>query len=464
MNAFPLTVAACLFPLSFSLAETTQPDNPKSLVSYYRDLLLKSEKTKELVENKVYSTFKGRDGATLRNIRVKSFNEKEIVAQDINGRSLLLTYETAPQEWVDTLHIMSPEAYSIFLNLSESSGVSSAPQNSKNFSTNLGNEIFSDVVVVEGDVGNGTGFLCNVDGVSYIYTAAHVLSGNTRITIKDQKGNEFRSFDSLETAEGLDLLRLRLSETHPSGLDLATSTDDIKVGDKIAALGNGAGGGVIAPEWGEVMGISADFFEINADIVPGNSGGPVLEGTSKRAIGVVTHATQNEETIWTRNTRYTEIRRYAARIDKEHTWKEQSIGSFIGEGKAIAAYDKLTRLLFALCSLDAYTDGLRLGEEVSEGSGITIQQVLRENEDRTLVKNFERVNEYLSRYRGTMSKADARNRIVSIFRQAESLAQSTKREVGLPVTSSFHENEIKLSVEWREKAIERIKRRISRLD
>ena len=139
------------------------------------------------------------------------------------------------------------------------------------------------VLIIEGDQSVGTGFIASADGKKYLYTAAHVFSGNSKLTIKNTTGFTFKKFGPLEAAEGADLIRMEILDEVKDCLEIAPVDAAIRINTEIAALGNGGGTGVIAVEKGRILGTSADSLEVSAGIIQGNSGGPVVEvesGTS----------------------------------------------------------------------------------------------------------------------------------------------------------------------------------------
>ncbi len=66
------------------------------------------------------------------------------------------------------------------------------------------------VLIIEGDLSVGTGFIVAAGGKKYANTAAHVFSGNSKLTIRNASGTGFKKFGNLEGAEGADLVRLEI--------------------------------------------------------------------------------------------------------------------------------------------------------------------------------------------------------------------------------------------------------------
>ena len=203
------------------------------------------------------------------------------------------------------------------------------------------------IAVIEGDRSNGTGFFCRSEGQLYLYTAAHVLSGNARLQVKLRSGTLVRKFGALEAAEGADLVRLPVEEEVPHALDIAPEAGLAKVGDSVFASGNAGGGGTVGFEEGKIMGVGPVSIEIDAEVIQGNSGGPILDGKSRRALGVVTHLTAERKDQWAEKTRFSGVRRFGCRLDRHWDWKQVPIDVFLKEGKALLAIQEQSELMIA---------------------------------------------------------------------------------------------------------------------
>lgn len=188
------------------------------------------------------------------------------------------------------------------------------------------------VVVIEGDQGSGTGFLCHADGEVWVYTAAHVMSGNNRIKVRDHKGNIYQDFEFMECAEDADLVRLKPKNQELDGLKITPPGESPSVGDAVVAIGNSLGAGSLSGEPGKVISIEEDMWEVDTEIIPGNSGGPVLSLANQGVIGIVTHLIvpfQGESSLANKP----QTKRYAARLDKKREWRRMPISRFVKEWK-----------------------------------------------------------------------------------------------------------------------------------
>ncbi|MGC4016466.1 MAG: hypothetical protein QM755_18385 [Luteolibacter sp.] len=81
-----------------------------------------------------------------------------------------------------------------------------------------------------------------------LYTAAHVLSGNSKLDVRTTDGRVFTKFGAFEVAEAADMVRFTMLEEPPSAPP-EVATEGTKVGHPVFAIGNSGGGGVLAIAW-----------------------------------------------------------------------------------------------------------------------------------------------------------------------------------------------------------------------
>lgn len=149
---------------------------------------------------------------------------------------------------------------------------------------------------------DGSGFLCNVGGVTYIYTNVHNLDGAEKFEIADQNGIKYDDFDSVEVAAdgqafyekenfGGDVARIRLKTFREKALTIdETPLDNTRdTGRKILVTGNTKGRGEITKLDGNITGIvPRQIIDHNAATQVGNSGSPIVDAETFRVIGILT--------------------------------------------------------------------------------------------------------------------------------------------------------------------------------
>jgi putative serine protease PepD len=139
----------------------------------------------------------------------------------------------------------------------------------------------------------GSGFV--VDGEGHIVTAAHVVDGASKITIRFNDGTS-----AVATLQGMDdATDVAVLKVDPAGLKLHPlelgSSGALKVGDELAAIGSPFGY-ASSLSTGIVSGLDrtieapngftvAHAIQTDAALNPGNSGGPILDADG-RVVGV----------------------------------------------------------------------------------------------------------------------------------------------------------------------------------
>jgi S1-C subfamily serine protease len=153
----------------------------------------------------------------------------------------------------------------------------------------------------------GTGMVLTPNGE--VLTNNHVIAGATSIQVRDIGNGRTYPASVVGYSDSNDVAVLQLKGA--SGLSTVSigSTAKVSVGQKVVALGNAEGkGGTPAMATGTVTGLGAaidasdqgtgsvehltGMIRTNADIEPGDSGGPLLN-TSGQVIGMDTAASSN---------------------------------------------------------------------------------------------------------------------------------------------------------------------------
>lgn len=142
------------------------------------------------------------------------------------------------------------------------------------------------VVTIKTDVSQGTGFL--ISGEGFVVTNAHVLSGASFANIHTYD-NSVYSAKLVGYDSAIDIALLKIKGSF-SSLELGDS-DDVKIGEKVIAIGNPLGlsftvtEGIISAVHREGTNNLPYYFQTDASLNPGNSGGPLIN-TKGKVIGV----------------------------------------------------------------------------------------------------------------------------------------------------------------------------------
>lgn len=300
-----------------------------------------------------------------------------------------------------------------------------------------GRDVARAIVVIEGDLGVGTGFVVRENGRNYLYTAAHVLSGNRRLRVKLSDGRTISSFGDFEAAEGADLVRIVIDEEVDHALGRASTAGRARDGLKVFAAGNADGRGTVGFEPGRVQGVGAESIEIDADVVQGNSGGPILDGDTHEALGVVTHLVAARKDQWARETRFSEIRRFGCRLDREWKWRKLPIGRFLTEGRKVREVTELNELFLIAMTPSEWSSG----------------SLRRFDEGNVVVKEIRALSDWIDERQSTttrLSEADQKRRIARMFDILRSTSKQQVRKLRPEGYVWFHREMASEALKFRE--------------
>jgi S1-C subfamily serine protease len=195
------------------------------------------------------------------------------------------------------------------------------------------------IVFVTGSAGAGSGFIARDGTSNYLFTNVHVEAGLADAEFKTLDGTVVKG-GSAAMAVGEDLFRMQ----YPAGgrrfelmKDVGTN---VSIGDEVVALGNAEGEGVVNTLYGKVVGIGPNLLEVDAPVVPGNSGSPIIHLKTGKVIGVATYVRFEGMGIFFGGSET--VRRFAYRLDSVNTWQAVDLPEFRKEEALIEALGKRT--------------------------------------------------------------------------------------------------------------------------
>lgn len=254
------------------------------------------------------------------------------------------------------------------------------------------NDVTDCVVLIEGDKGSGTGFICDIEGESFIYTNAHVVSESQILKVIDRHGNLYKDVDRVElAAEGFangDVLRFHLVNPRKKALKLAEASFSLNDGDAVAALGNSQGLAVVRILDGKIAGVGPERIEITAEIVQGNSGGPVVSISDFSVVGISTLAYKKATDIWSKDTEFDGVRRFALRPNLIKIWDEFEVRQFVTEGMVLTQMKDNVRLTALLGLLDFRFDGVVIDQTLPLEGEYIVKDMLDQYKDHMIVKGI----------------------------------------------------------------------------
>ena len=159
----------------------------------------------------------------------------------------------------------------------------------KDFSTTIANAK-QFVYTIYSDVEQGSGFLYNSSGD--ILTNAHVLKDASYVTVKNSNGQEFDGqIIGISETQDIALVRvLELADKQPPPMEMS----QVGVGTEVFSLGspgniaNTSSEGVITSVGKTIVDdfTYANLYEMNALIKQGSSGGPLINASTGKVLGI----------------------------------------------------------------------------------------------------------------------------------------------------------------------------------
>jgi S1-C subfamily serine protease len=176
--------------------------------------------------------------------------------------------------------------------------------------------VIASTVVIRTDTGGGSGFVVEDRGRKFIVTNQHVLLGaaKDKIEITTTDGAKLLPL-ALQVVPDLDLARIEVREA-PLPLSFATGAN---IDEAAATVGNSLDAGVITLNSGAVKGIAAGEIEVDCEVVPGQSGGPLINAAGE-VIGVTTYILFADKGKASENTRYAKKRYFTVRVTGDTRW------------------------------------------------------------------------------------------------------------------------------------------------
>ena len=159
--------------------------------------------------------------------------------------------------------------------------------------------------------GSGSAFLLEDTNGVWLVSNVHVFSGSTNLTIINIEGKTIAVPTQVEVAKDRDMIRFLTKE--PVGLWLSRSCE---FEEPVCAYGDSGGAGVLTKLEGKAVAIGPDRIEISAEIIPGNSGGPVVN-VDGEVVGVSSYLLRHQNLPdWIADgTRFADTRRMALRLN-----------------------------------------------------------------------------------------------------------------------------------------------------
>lgn len=144
------------------------------------------------------------------------------------------------------------------------------------------------IVAIDAKIPTGTssGSGCIVNPNGMILTSSHVIADSSDITVTIASGDTYKAKVIKKFGSDNDLTLLQINTTKPLKTITMGNSSDIKVGQKVLAIGNPFGfKGTLTQGIVSRIDTKRNKIQTDAAINPGSSGGPLLN-TSGEVIGI----------------------------------------------------------------------------------------------------------------------------------------------------------------------------------
>jgi S1-C subfamily serine protease len=306
------------------------------------------------------------------------------------------------------------------------------------------------LVLFEGKLGAGSGFVVKTASTDMIISNAHVVAADQGLKLRSMHGTDLKPGPA-EVAVDHDILRFRMPEGTPrfGTLEVMENfAEQVRVGDAVAVLGNSEGAGVVRALEGKVVGIGPDRVEIDAMFIPGNSGSPVIHVPSGKVIGVATYIMVHDTSFDSGSSgARRSFRRFAYRMDSVKEWQPVNWPVFYKQSAELNRCKELTENMYMLMKDISSGNGIDAGKHKDPALRNSVAEVLR------LSESSERVNE-----------ADLKSAIGRLFSNLKSICRT---EVGPPTAKGYYDyywDEFQKQKEIREKMVEGFDSVLRRVD
>jgi hypothetical protein len=294
------------------------------------------------------------------------------------------------------------------------------------------------VATVTGDKSSGSGVVVSADGKIYLYTAAQVVSGNSRLSVSNSAGFKFSKFGNLEVADGAEIVRLELLDAADAAvLQLVPEDTKVTSNTSITGIGSSVTSGTVTGERGKAISQSGDFIECDAPMIQGKIGGMLLENTTGKVLAIITNSgAERTNPIATPNATAESLFR-ACRLNRKLQWKAMTVKAFLDDAKKIIDADRMTRVCQTLVGLSPTNTGLS-GINSTVAGGQSALDILTEAKDIPLASEVLNMHTQLSTKKSNISEIDLNKRFASLKSSAVNQMQRADATFDLAKFNSYH--------------------------
>jgi hypothetical protein len=236
------------------------------------------------------------------------------------------------------------------------------------------------LVVISSEKSEGSGFIAEMKGRTFLVTNIHVLGAARGASIQTLDGVEIELPLHSYVSRWRDIAIVPIEwEGARLPLSQSLSFDEVGIGQAVTVVGNSDGARVASRLKGKVTGLGPDEIEVSAKFVPGNSGSPIVHDEIGKVIAVASHLKDfSAKTKWTEDSEKADIRRFGYRLDGEIEWGLVSLEDLYRQAEIFHRYEDRTRAMSRIGYMLQYEDKLLTGYRSHESLGYLFEHFDRD--------------------------------------------------------------------------------------
>lgn len=307
------------------------------------------------------------------------------------------------------------------------------------------------ILIIDGDVSKGRGFLVKADGKTWLYSSAQSFSGNTKLTIKDTSGNVVTKLGEFQVSADSPVARLEIQQEMPVTFELAPDGPVEPASSLMTASPSAETGALHAIEC-HPTDIVGDNFGLDASGEQ-SSGLPVVATDSGKVVAILAQAPPTMA-LWPdpqAGAFVDPVPPRAHRVNRSIDWKKSTIAAFLAERRKIDEINSTTRLLHAVAQVRFAGTELQIDGSITD-SNLSIRQILDQNAALPMVVELKKLESDLSAKKVRASERDISRRVDRCFQEAASIGRRQTQDLKVANFSFLHKPSAEAALKWRAEA------------
>ena len=203
------------------------------------------------------------------------------------------------------------------------------------------------LVVISSDHSEGSGFIAEMRGRTFLISNIHVLGAARGASIQTLDGEVITLPSHGYISRKRDIAIVPIEwEGATLPLSQSLSFDEVGIGQAVTVIGNSDGARVGSRLKGKVTGIGPNELQVSAKFVPGNSGSPIVHDELGKVVAIASHLKDfSVKSKWTEDSEQADIRRFGYRLDGEIEWGQIALDDLYSQSELYHRYEDRTKVM-----------------------------------------------------------------------------------------------------------------------